>query len=67
MIDRVAATPPAARRVPVGFKWFVKGLTEGTLAFAPGKKALVHRCFGVTEGFGRRIKMVSCSDFWPGK
>ena len=40
MIDRVAARiGRKVREVPVGFKWFVDGLTDGTLAFGGEESA----------------------------
>ena len=40
MIDRVAAKiGRKVREVPVGFKWFVEGLTDGTLAFGGEESA----------------------------
>jgi phosphoglucomutase len=40
MLDRVARSlGRSVREVPVGFKWFVPGLSEGTLAFAGEESA----------------------------
>ena len=58
MIDRVAAQlGRKLYEVPVGFKWFVDGLLDGSLGFggeeSAGASFLPHRRHGVDHGQGR--------------
>lgn len=62
MIDRVASD--LGRRlveVPVGFKWFVDGLSSGSIAFEAKSPRGLPSCVA-TDGCGRRTRTESC---WP--
>jgi len=67
MIDRVAEG--LGRRlieVPVGFKWFVAGLLDGTIAL-PGRRAPGRRSCAGTARYGRPTRTGSCCACSPPK
>ncbi len=64
MIDAVAGA--LGRRmveVPVGFKWFVDGLIDGTLGFGE-RRARARRSCAATARRGRPTRTASCSLCW---
>ncbi len=65
IIDRVAAS--LGRKlieVPVGFKWFVPGLFDGSLGFG-GEESAGASFLRWTAPSGRLTRTVSSSVFWP--
>jgi phosphoglucomutase len=67
IIDRVAAK--LGRKlveVPVGFKWSVDGLSDGSLGFA-ARKARERRSCGAMDRCGPPTRMASSSVCWPPK
>jgi phosphoglucomutase len=64
MIDRVAAKlKRKLYEVPVGFKWFVEGLLDGSLGFG-GEGVRVHRSSGWTAASGRPTRTESSQPCW---
>jgi len=56
MINRVTAKlgPQALPKVPVGFKWFVDGLLDGSIGFGREESGPVHRSPALTAEFDDR-------------
>ena len=65
MIDRVTAKlGRKLYEVPVGFKWFVDGLLDGSLGFG-GEESAGPRLLVWMAPFGRRTKMELSRPCWP--
>jgi phosphoglucomutase len=65
MIDRVvAALGRRLLEVPVGFKWFVPGLLDGSVAFGGEESPAPPSC-ARTARSGPRTRTASCCACWP--
>ena len=64
MIELAADLKRKLVEVPVGFKWFVDGLLDGSMGSA-ARKAREHRFCGARAVLGAPIKMVPSWACWP--